>query len=98
MSDDSYMANIDGMVTAADDLKATAAQIQQDLQHLEQRIRDLRGTWDGGAAESYAACQAKWDAAAAEMKSFLDAASNSLHEAANIYHATDASVSAGWGG
>lgn len=50
----------------------TARNVDQQLADLRGFVQRLTSTWTGGAAESYQAKQAQWDAAAAALNQVLN--------------------------
>ena len=53
--------------STAQDIRTSAATINGQLNELKEVIRPMTATWEGEAATSYMAHQAKWDQAAADQ-------------------------------
>lgn len=78
--------NFGQLSAAADHLGQTANKIQDQLHQLEQTLKPLVSSWEGGAQESYNRAQAEWNKAAQnlhEITSKMGIAVNAANEAFN---------------
>ena len=89
MSFEGLRVNHAGLDTAAADLQATVAQIDDRLNRLESELAPLRSDWTGQAQEAYTAAKARWDWAIAEMKDLLAQTGTSVTQSNADYRAAD---------
>ena len=54
-------------------------------------------TWEGEAATSYMAHQAKWDQAAADLNEILNQIANTVEDGNNTMHAVNNAAANSWG-
>lgn len=74
-----------GLQAAAGNISSQAQKVQGSLDDLKQYLTPLVASWTGNAAEMYAAHQAKWDTAAADLQQVLAAIAVAVQRAAEDY-------------
>ncbi|SDS48092.1 WXG100 family type VII secretion target [Corynebacterium timonense] len=82
---------------AAQDMDASAAAIEAQLNDLKSLLQPLVTTWQGEAAEAYAAHQQKWDQAAEELNTILRTIAATVEEGNSRMQAVNAAAAASWG-
>lgn len=91
-----FYAHIPTMDSAMDDLMIAAEKLQAILTDLDDQIKPMLASWDGGARDMYYSCQAEWQAAAADMQALLKGAGITVSQASTLYGNVDAKVAAAW--
>ena len=81
----------------AQDIRSPAANINGQLNELKEVIRPMTQTWEGEAATSYMAHQAKWDQAAADLNEILNQIANTVEDGNNTMHAVNNAAANSWG-
>ncbi|MGW2254507.1 WXG100 family type VII secretion target [Kitasatospora sp. NPDC001660] len=86
---DHILVNFEAVHGAAEQVKASAAQINHLLEELKKGVTKISASWEGAAQQGYQAHQAKWDAKAADLQQACAQIASSLESAAQSYHATE---------
>lgn len=76
--------------TLSDSIKTQSNHIKGDLEALEKRVNELKGSWEGESTTAYAAAQVAWDKQIGEMEQLLGQIGLKLNEIADGYQAKDA--------
>ncbi|MEU8516071.1 WXG100 family type VII secretion target [Kitasatospora sp. NPDC048722] len=93
---DQILVNFDTIHSAAEQVKASAAQIDHLLEELKQGVTKISASWEGAAQQGYRAHQAKWDAKAADLQQACAQIAASLESAAQGYRATETKNTNAW--
>ncbi|MFE2413174.1 WXG100 family type VII secretion target [Kitasatospora sp. NPDC059408] len=93
---DRILVNFDAVHSAAEQVKASAAQIDHLLQELRQGVTKISASWEGAAQQGYRAHQAKWDAKAADLQQACAQIAAALESAAHGYRATETKNTNAW--
>lgn len=83
---------------AADHLGQTAKQIEGHLHELEQTLKPLVSTWQGGAQEAYHQAQAEWDKAAQNLQEITAKMGMAVNAANEAYTQGEKANTARFGG
>ncbi|MGP6173924.1 WXG100 family type VII secretion target [Corynebacterium sp. A21] len=83
--------------TAAADINSTAGRINQLLADLKSQIQPMTSTWEGESAAAYAAAQAKWDNASAELNIILETISRTVAQGNERMSDVNRMAAASWG-
>ncbi|WP_316529222.1 WXG100 family type VII secretion target [Kitasatospora brasiliensis] len=94
---DQILVNFQTVHTAAEEVKASAARIDQMLNDLKGNVTRIASSWQGAAQQGYQAHQAIWDSKAADLQQTCSKIAGSLEQAAQSYKATEDSNSKLWG-
>lgn len=82
---------------AATDIRSSAARIDGQLADLKDMIKPMTDSWEGEAATSYRAHQAKWDQAAEDLNRILNQISDTVEEGNNQMMAVNTAAANSWG-
>ena len=83
--------------STAQDIRTSAATINGQLNELKEVIRPMTATWEGEAATSYMAHQAKWDQAAADLNEILNQIASTVEDGNNTMSAVNNAAANSWG-
>jgi WXG100 family type VII secretion target len=83
--------------TVRQDIHATTARLNADLEDLRAQVAPLRQVWTRDAAEAYQAQQARWDQAATALNELLMRLGNAVRDGAEDVAATDRRAAGAWG-
>ncbi|MBV6702893.1 WXG100 family type VII secretion target [Kitasatospora aureofaciens] len=86
---DHILVNFQTVHSAAEEVKAAAARINQLLEDLKGDVTKISGSWEGAAQQGYRAHQAQWDAKAADLQQVCAQIAGSLEAAALSYKSTE---------
>jgi 6 kDa early secretory antigenic target len=75
--------------SAAADCRATVSSMTSQLDDLRNQLAPMVATWEGDAQAAYRACQAKWDAAAADIRDLLGRIASACDTSAEIMATTE---------
>ncbi|MDY5786420.1 MULTISPECIES: WXG100 family type VII secretion target [unclassified Corynebacterium] len=84
------------LAAAAEDMDASAAKISGQLADLKSMLQPMVSTWEGEAAQAYAAHQQKWDQAADELNTILRTIASTVEEGNARMKAVNAAAAASW--
>ncbi|AGF71579.1 WXG100 family type VII secretion target [Corynebacterium halotolerans] len=82
---------------AAGDINATSGRINGLLDDLKSQLQPMVATWEGDSASAYAAAQAKWDNAAAELNVILSTISRTVQQGNDRMSDVNRMAAASWG-
>lgn len=82
---------------AAADIQSSSRNIGAQLADLKASLKPMVATWEGEAAESYQAHQAKWDAAAADLNEILTTIGRAVEEGNQRMRAVNTAAANSWG-
>lgn len=82
---------------AAGDINATSGRINGLLDDLKSQLQPMVATWEGDSASAYAAAQAKWDNAAAELNIILSTISRTVQQGNDRMSDVNRMAAASWG-
>lgn len=82
---------------AAGDINATSGRINGLLDDLKSQLQPMVATWEGDSATAYAAAQAKWDNAAAELNVILSTISRTVQQGNDRMSDVNRMAAASWG-
>lgn len=82
---------------AAGDINATSGRINGLLDDLKSQLQPMVSTWEGDSATAYAAAQAKWDNAAAELNVILSTISRTVQQGNDSMSDVNRMAAASWG-
>ncbi|GAB3072529.1 WXG100 family type VII secretion target [Corynebacterium aquatimens] len=85
------------LATAATDIETSSLAIGAQLEDLKGQIKPMVSAWEGDAADSYLAHQAKWDQAAAELNEILTAISRAVADGNDRMRAVNTAAANSWG-
>lgn len=80
----------------ADSLAAAAADIQAELDRLDQKAISLRMTWDGDAQRAYDEAHRQWTATMTRLHSILRASSTAAQQGSTGYRDAEKAAAALW--
>lgn len=83
--------------SAAADINSTSGRINQLLGDLKSQIQPMTASWEGESAVAYAAAQAKWDNAAAELNTILATISRTVSNGNERMGDVNRMAAASWG-
>ncbi len=78
--------------TAADDVTASATQVQGDFDSLKSRLGGLADSFQGRSADAFDNKYTEWETSAKELLEALDSLGKFLTSAANTIEETDSSI------
>ncbi len=79
------------------ELEGATTNIRTRLDELDAKVRELRGAWNGEAANAYERAQAAWTVDLAVMNGMLARARDAAASSNQRYRDTQAKVDARWG-
>lgn len=82
---------------AAADIESSSRTIGSQLEDLKAQLKPMVASWEGEAAESYQAHQAKWDTAAAELNEILSTIGRAVDEGNERMQAVNTAAANSWG-
>lgn len=82
---------------AAGDINATSGRINGLLDDLKSQLQPMVSSWEGDSASAYAAAQAKWDQAAAELNVILSTISRTVQQGNDRMSDVNRMAAASWG-
>lgn len=86
-----------GQVQAgAEQITATATQIDQLIDDLHTQIQDLEHMWSGSAGGDFQSTKQKWETSAHDLQATLAKIGAAVHSAHEAYLSTEAKNSASW--
>ncbi|MFJ8628750.1 WXG100 family type VII secretion target [Kitasatospora sp. NPDC093550] len=94
---DHILVNFETVHHAAEEVKASAARIEQMLSDLKKDVTRIAHSWQGKAQEGYKVQQAKWDSAANDLHTTCTQIATSLENAAQSYRTTENKNAQLWG-
>ena len=99
MSGDDYTrANFSGLSAGAENFSLAARALRDELSDLEGKLKANLAQWDGGAREAYWQAKAKWDKAANDMQTIVQALGGAIGDAHQNYQAAEKSNTSIWSG
>ena len=81
-----------------DTMASVTRQLQQELEHMDGKVRTTLAEWEDGAAAQYETAKKQWDAAAARMPHSLNSAEVALSQITDGYLKVEHSGVNAWGG
>ena len=81
----------------ASDIRGSVARINGQLDDLKSSIKPMTDSWEGEAAASYRAHQAKWDNAANDLNAILNQIADTVEEGNNQMMAVNTAAANSWG-
>lgn len=85
------------IANASEDMRASAARINGDLNELKQMLQPMVQTWEGTASTAYQAHQAKWDQAAADLNQILNQIAQVVEDGNSTMLAVNNAAANSWG-
>lgn len=82
---------------AAEDIRATAAKINGNLEQLKAQISPMTAAWEGESSTAYQEAQRKWDTAAQEINTILHTISATVAEGNQRMSEINRRAAASWG-
>jgi early secretory antigenic target protein ESAT-6 len=98
MNDQQITVDFGGMEALAGDISAQASTLESTLEDLKGRIKPVIAQWDGAASGAYAASQAKWDQAAADLQQVLAQIGTAVRAAGEAFQQGERQNTSRWGG
>ena len=89
MTDDTLVVNFVALEQASSDIGTAIATIGGQLDELERDAAPLVARWGGEARDAYAARQARWQRAAADLTAILRSIQQAIDESAADYLSTE---------
>ena len=96
MSTGHLLVNFGTVEQASESCTATANQLNGTLDDLRSYLAPLKSQWDGDAAGSYDALQAKWDQACAGLNAVLAQIGTAVLTAHDNYRSAETTNSSIW--
>ena len=89
MAEGNLRVNFVMLHSAAADIGSTVSAFNGELDTLRQNLQGVIATWDGAAKAAYAAKQAQWDAAAADLNTLLTTIQGAITRSAEVMQARE---------
>jgi WXG100 family type VII secretion target len=89
MTQGNLVVNFAVLHAAAEDIRTAVNTMNSELDALRQSLQGIVATWDGEAKNAYAARQAQWDEAAANLNTLLSNIQQAVTRSAEIMAARE---------
>jgi WXG100 family type VII secretion target len=83
------LVNFGSLQQASADIQKAVNTLQSQLDQLERNAGPLVATWEGEAQQAYAARQAKWRAASADLQNILQNIRSAVDQSTEDYVSTE---------
>ena len=97
MSDGEIKVTFAEIQQASQDITNSSNTVEQHLSDLKGKIAPIVADWTGDASEAYQDAQRRWDQAAADFQSTLQAIGIAVRQAADGYESAEGSAKKLWG-
>ncbi|MFI2612399.1 WXG100 family type VII secretion target [Kitasatospora sp. NPDC018619] len=94
---DHILVNFETVHHASEEVKASAARIDQLLNDLKGNVTRIAASWQGAAQEGYRQHQTQWDNRAGDLQKTCTQIATSLDQAAQSYKTTEDANAKLWG-